>query len=313
MELEEKMAEKKIPVILDTDIGGDIDDTWALAMLLNSPELDVRLIASCSGNTVYRAKLIAKLLEKAGRVDIPVGVGIKENRMETHEKGQGPWVADYDLGKYPGRVYDDAVKAMSEIILSSREPVTIISIGPSTNLAALLDGNKNIAPMCRYVGMLGSIKRGNFVINDCSGGKAPKKEYNVICDIPAAQKVLLAPWKSMVITPLDTCGWIRLTGEKYGKILASRLPLAMAVIENYKMWNSVDKRFNDSSESSVLFDTVAVHLAYSEKFLSMKEMGIRIADDGMMLEDPAANKMRVALEWSDLEGFEDYLVKRLLA
>ena len=52
-------AGKKIPVVFETDIGGDIDDTWALGMLLKSPELDVKLVTSDSGNDVYRAKILA--------------------------------------------------------------------------------------------------------------------------------------------------------------------------------------------------------------------------------------------------------------
>jgi len=68
----------RIPVILDTDIGTDIDDTWALALLLRCPELDVRLVVSDTGNTEYRAAIIARLLEVAGRTDIPVGIGIKQ-------------------------------------------------------------------------------------------------------------------------------------------------------------------------------------------------------------------------------------------
>jgi inosine-uridine nucleoside N-ribohydrolase len=58
-------AVEKIPVILDTDIGSDIDDVWALVMLLNSPELDVKLILTANGDTVYRARIVAKLLEAA--------------------------------------------------------------------------------------------------------------------------------------------------------------------------------------------------------------------------------------------------------
>lgn len=68
--------QKRIPVILDTDIGGDIDDTWALAMLLNSPELDLKLVVTDTGNTTYRAKVAAKLLEVAGRTDVPIGIGL---------------------------------------------------------------------------------------------------------------------------------------------------------------------------------------------------------------------------------------------
>ena len=67
---------KRIPVILDTDIGSDIDDTWALAMLLQSPELEPRLIVTESGDTVYRAKIVAKILERSEREEIPIGIGL---------------------------------------------------------------------------------------------------------------------------------------------------------------------------------------------------------------------------------------------
>jgi inosine-uridine nucleoside N-ribohydrolase len=56
-----------IPLILDTDIGTDIDDTWALAMVLRCAELDLRLVVSATGNTEYRAAIIARLLEVEGR------------------------------------------------------------------------------------------------------------------------------------------------------------------------------------------------------------------------------------------------------
>ena len=62
---------KKLPVILDTDIGDDMDNTWALVMLLKSPQFDVKLITTTCGKSVYRAKIIAKLLTVAGRTDIP--------------------------------------------------------------------------------------------------------------------------------------------------------------------------------------------------------------------------------------------------
>ena len=66
---------KPRPVILDTDIGTDIDDTWALAMLLASPELDLRLITTVSGDVRYRGDLCAGLLAVAGRRDVPIGLG----------------------------------------------------------------------------------------------------------------------------------------------------------------------------------------------------------------------------------------------
>ena len=56
------------------------------------------------GNTVYRAKIAARILEIAQRTDVPVGIGIK---TADSVGAQSPWVKDYDLSKYPGKVYQD--------------------------------------------------------------------------------------------------------------------------------------------------------------------------------------------------------------
>jgi hypothetical protein len=53
--------------------GTDIDDSWAIALALTSPELDIRLIAAATHNTPARARIIAKYLESVGRTDIPIG------------------------------------------------------------------------------------------------------------------------------------------------------------------------------------------------------------------------------------------------
>ena len=62
-----------IPTILDTDIGHDVDDVWALAFLLRCPELDVKLITTTTGDTVYRASLVAKMLTLMECTHIPIG------------------------------------------------------------------------------------------------------------------------------------------------------------------------------------------------------------------------------------------------
>ena len=73
------MSEKKIPVILNTDIGGDIDDTWALAVLLRSHELDTKLVVPCLENPEFpfgRTKVAAKQMEMSGYGHIPVAAGL---------------------------------------------------------------------------------------------------------------------------------------------------------------------------------------------------------------------------------------------
>lgn len=287
---------QKIPVILDTDIGGDIDDTWALAMMLKSPELDIKLIVTDTGNTTYRAKIVAKMLEIAKRTDIPIGIGI---HLSNDTGGQEPWVKDYNLSSYPGKIYEDGVGALIETIMNSSETITLICIGPVPNISSALEREPRIAQKARFVGMHGSIRKGY------DGSDNVSAEYNVVAYPKDCQKVFTAPW-DMTITPLDTCGLVRLRGEKYKKVCESNDPIVKAVIENYKIWAK-----GTPDESSVLFDTVAIYLAFSEELLVMEELGIRVTDDGYTVIDDNAKKVNCATYWKDLSAYEDFLVSRL--
>ena len=297
-------AGRRIPVILDTDIGGDIDDTWALAMLLKSPELDVKLVVSDSGNTAYRARIIARMLEIGGRTDVPVGVGIP---LESTPRNQAAWVEGYDLANYPGPVHEDGVGAIVDTVMSSPEPVTLIAIGPVPNVAAALAREPKIAERARFVGMHGSVRLGY------GGSEEISAEYNVRAYPQACQKVFTAPW-DIAITPLDTCGVVRLEGDKYRAVRDSDDPLIRALIENYRIWaKSCDwaKAPDADAQSSVLFDTVAVYLAFSEELLVMEKLGIRVTDDGTTVVDDSAKTINCATAWKDLPAFEDFLVQRL--
>lgn len=297
----------KIPIILDTDIGTDIDDTWAMAMLLNCPELDPLLVVTAGGDTVYRAHLAAKFLQVAGRADIPIGVGVG-NPDGTH-KFQQPWLEGFDVAAYPGVIHEDGVQAMVDLIMGSAQPVTVIAIAAATNIARALGLEPRIAGRCRFVGMHGSIYLGY----DGAPGAAP--EANVVGDPAALRRVLAAPWQERLITPLDTCGLVVLQGARYQRILRSRNPTLRALIENYRiwaglvMWSAVD--YVDT-RSSTLFDTVAVYLAYSRSGLAIDRVRLRISDDGLTLPDPAGVEVGVALRWLDLDAFLDHLTHRLL-
>jgi inosine-uridine nucleoside N-ribohydrolase len=289
-------ATEKIPVILDTDIGDDIDDTWALAMMLKSPELDVKLVVTDTGNTTYRAKIAAKMLEIAGRTDVPVGVGL---HLSDKEGGQSDWVKDYGLSSYPGNVYEDGVGALIDTIMNSPKPVALICIGPVPNIGAALEREPKIAERAKFVGMHGSVRKGY------GGSDKVSAECNVVTYPKDCQKVFTASW-DMTITPLDTCGLVVLQGEKYKKVCDSKDPIAKAVIENYNIWAK-----GTPDRSSVLFDTVAVYLSFSEELLSMEKLGIRVTDDGYTVEDKNAKVINCAMDWKDLSAFEDFLVERL--
>jgi inosine-uridine nucleoside N-ribohydrolase len=292
----------KDPVILDTDIGDDIDDTWALVMLLKSPELDLKLVTTTFGKAEYRSKLVAKLLTVAKRTDVAVGMGAGGR---DGAGGQGEWVKDYDLKSYAGKVHEDGVQALIDEINKSTETITLISIGPSTTVAEALKRDPGIAAKAVFVGMQGSVRKGY-------NGGAVSPEWNVKANIPASQKVLLAPWKRAVITPLDTCGLVRLTGDQFKTVRDSQDVLAKILIENYRMW-AKKKTIEELKESSVLFDTVAVYLAYPgiRELVTMEELMIGVTDKGITQIDPAGVKMHVATDWKDLPEYRSLLVKIL--
>ena len=293
------------PVILDTDIGGDIDDTWALGLLLKSPELDLKLVVGDAGQAGYRARVLARFLERVGRSDVPVGVGL--DIEPRGEGGQAAWVKGYELKSYPGKVYADGVQALIDTIMNSKQPVTLICIGPMPNIAAALGREPRIAQRARFVGMYGSVRIGY-------GGKPPPApEWNVKGDPKACQAAFTAPW-DMTITPLDTCGVVALTGDKYRRVRDSKDPIAAAIIANYRVWAAADKNlpahFADE-RSSTLFDTVAIYLATRPDLCVIEKLGLRVTDDGFTIIDPQAKQVNAATSWKDLGRYEDWIEERL--
>jgi inosine-uridine nucleoside N-ribohydrolase len=301
-------APRRIPVILDTDIGDDIDDTWALVLALKSPELDLKLVVTDYGNTEQRAKLAARVLELAGRTDIPIGIGSKEN----DEPGpQAEWVKDYDLAKYPGRILKDGVQALVDTAMASSEPMTLVAIGPPPTLAQALAREPRLAGKLRFAGMYGSLYRGY-------NKPTPEPEWNVKARVEAARAVLSAPWREGIVTPLDTCGVVKLQGERYARIRASSDPLLRGLVEAYgvwcrnREWCAKDPGFV-SEKSSTLFDTVAVYLALSSDLVRTERLGVSVDDRGQTTPDPAARPLSWAVEWKDLDAYEEWLTRRLLS
>jgi inosine-uridine nucleoside N-ribohydrolase len=191
--------------------------------------------------------------------------------------------------------------------MTSPEPVTLICIGPVPNIAAALRREPRIAHQARFVGMHGSV---------CIGyGGSPQisPEYNVRADVPACRAAFNAPWE-VTITPLDTCGLVVLQGEKYARVRDCADPLTRAVIANYRIWSQhvAWTEVDAKTKSSVLFDTVAVYLAFAEDLLTIENLGIRVTNDGYTVIDENAKAIRCATAWRDLPAFEDLLVERLV-
>jgi inosine-uridine nucleoside N-ribohydrolase len=144
------------------------------------------------------------------------------------------------------------------------------------------------------------------------GSKKISAEWNVKADAKACQRAFTAPWE-MTITPLDTCGLVKLDGDRYAKVRDAKDPIAAAIIANYRIWAKTRSKTPDAAEkfSSPLYDTVAVYLAIRHDLCEMERVNLIVTDDGFTKIDPAGKSVNAAVAWKNLDAYRDFLVERL--
>jgi len=190
-------------VIIDTDIGDDIDDVYALSLALSSPEFQILGITSAWGDTALRSRLLDRLLCVTGREEIPVYTGI--DTTSRHKAGasafsQAPWAS---AGKQRPYIAGDAIPFLLDQIRRNPGEVTLIAIGPLTNIGAAIDRDPaTFRKLKRVVLMGGSVAHGYGPSNGASG-PPPEPEYNIAMDPDAAQK-LFQSGVPIVMLPLDS-------------------------------------------------------------------------------------------------------------
>jgi inosine-uridine nucleoside N-ribohydrolase len=137
-------------------------------------------------------------------------------------------------------------------------------------------------------------------------------EYNVVSDITGLRTVIEANW-SVTLTPVDTCGQIMLSGERYRQIFECRDPLVRALMENFECWaNAVHFEKDWRTASSILYDTAAVYLAFSEQWVVIGEWPLLIDDQGYTRVDPSGSPVRCATAWKSINSFHDFLADRIM-
>jgi purine nucleosidase len=162
-----------VPLILDTDIGSDIDDAVALAYLLAEPRCELLGITTVTGEVEKRAALAEALCRAAGRLDIPVHCGAPSVLLDG--PGQ-PHVPQYEALRATDHRSDwpngTAIEFMRETVRSRPGEVTLLSIGPLTNVALLFALDPEVPALLKaWVSMAG-----------CFRLERPQGEWNSRCD-----------------------------------------------------------------------------------------------------------------------------------
>ena len=120
-------------IIIDTDIGDDIDDAFAIALALRSPELQILGISTTFGDTELRARLADRLLGEAGRPDIPVAAG-----TATSAKGQFTRRRYAEGGNFAKPTHPQATDFILDQIRRNPGQITLIAVGPLQNIGDLV-------------------------------------------------------------------------------------------------------------------------------------------------------------------------------
>lgn len=279
---------QKIPekIIIDTDIGDDVDDAFALALALRSPELEILGITTTFGDTETRARLVDRLLGEAGRQDIPVAIGAPtstNNRFTQRRYAEG--------GHFPRATHPKAVDFILDQIRRYPGEITLIAIGPLMNVGALIDREpETFRKLRRVVLMGGSIYR---VYGDMGyfPPHGPQAEWNIVNDIPSAQK-LFAAGVPLYVMPLDSTQ-LKLDEVKRALLFQTGTPLTDALTLLYHEWGQ---------ETPTLFDVMTVAYILNPKLCPVQPMRIRVDDKGFTRPEPGAPNAQVCLD-SDADAF----------
>ncbi|MFO3705027.1 nucleoside hydrolase [Xanthomonas codiaei] len=272
-------------VVVSTDIGDDIDDAFALGLLLRSPQLDVLGIASAWGDTRLRAQLLQRLLQQAGRGEIALAVGAPTT--STIAFSQARWAAK---GQLPAGLPDAAAMILQQ---ARRHPgeVTLLVLGPMTDAALAQQRDPaGFAKLKRIVAMGGSARAG-YGKSAYRPASAPAPEYNILADVPAAQRVFAAG-VPIVLLPLDATQ-VGLEEPERIALFAHGDGLTDALTQLYYQWRNTDQPW--ASATPTVFDVVPVAWLLQPQLCPTTPLHLDVDAQGYTREVPGAPNVQACL------------------
>ena len=272
------LSAQRQKVIFDCDLGGDIDDAFALALLLTKQDrFDILGICMDHGHTAGRALIACRMLYETGLETIPVYSGrhtpgiVGIDTVPAGPSRQFLWAENFD------RVQSRDMPAADFILESlNRYPGEIIlfTVGPVPNIADVLEKDPEaLLKAKKIISMFGSFYTGY-------GGGEISAEWNVRADVEAARK-LINSGASLVFAGLDITDHVILTDEDLTLLMMRQSPLTNALTALYSLWY----RQADWAVTPKLFDAVAVGMALWPELYETRELYVEITDDGYTLVD----------------------------
>ena len=270
-------------IVFDTDFGMvPQDDAFALILALHSPELEILGITTVAGNfSVEQATAdVLRVLEIAGRTEIPVYRGA--NMPLVHEAGEfarsrrhGSWWSDAPPTPPPGGFAKKEAETMSGVefiirtVNANPGQITIVAIGPLTNVAMALKLEPGLAGRVKQLVIMGGAVA---ALPDGAGNVTPSAEFNFWVD-PEAARIVLRSGIPIQLSPLNVSRKTNLTREWYEKLVAVDTPLTRLIRE--KLGPVYEK---EPDRPHFMYDQVAVASLIDPSLVKTREMYVDVDD-----------------------------------
>lgn len=282
-------------IIIDTDIGDDVDDAFALALAVKSPELEILGVTTTFGDTEARAKIVDRFLGEVGHPEIPVLAG--QPTATKNPMSQKP----YGTGRFIEASHADAVNFLLDQIHQHPGEITLIAIGPLMNVGAAIDKDAaTFRKLKRIVLMGGSVRRGYGDLG-YTPPVSPMPEWNILNDIPSAQK-LFTSGVPLYVMPLDSTQ-LKMDEVKRAFLFTQGTPVTDQLTVLYHLWGQ---------QTPTLFDPMTIAFALKPDLCPIQPLHIRVDEKGFTREEPGAPNAQVCLD-SNSEDFFKFYLKRVAA
>ncbi len=284
-------ATPRAKIILDTDIGDDVDDAFALGLALQSPEVEIVGITAAWGDTALRARMTRRMLAENGRADIPVAEGIV-----TQAKSKFSQAAWAEKGPAPQKI--DAVEFLLGEIRKHPGEITLVAIGPLTNIGAAIEKDAATFRKVKRVVLMGGSVRRRYDDLGYEPDRGPEPEYNIYSDVAAAQK-LFTSGVPIFMMPLDSTQ-LKLDEVKRDVLFGKKTTMTEELAELTHEWGG---------RTPTLFDAMAVAYVIDPKLCPVTKLRIEVEKDGLTREVKGAPNVSVCLD-SDSEKFFRFAMPR---
>ena len=297
-----------VPLVVDTDIGSDVDDAIALALAARHPDLDLRAVTTVSSAPDVRAGMVSRLLELAGAHDVPVAVGRSAPGDERNAIGR----EHLELLPAPPRPAA-AVDAID--VLTRFPPATAIAtIGQQTNLAAALAHDPRLARRTSVLTVMG----GSFAPFRTADGQVhgAERDWNLVLDPPGAVAALSAPW-TLRYVPIDVTFGAVLPRTRVERLAREGDELCRVLAELVERWRARALPPEAEHVGALLHDPLTIACVVECAFVRTERLRVTVMTDSAGIAhtvvDPESGHDVDVVRGVDAPAFADWLVEVLLS